>query len=292
MKPVHTADTFSVVRFYLIAVSFVVIAAGWDSILIKPAKLLIVLVHEMWHGIIAMAGGVKLDAIVIHGDESGETLVSGRLGFFAFIASVSAGYIGTALTGATLLRVGLGRSYERTTLTIFTLLLFYMSFLFTEPGSTAYMTGLLSSLFCIVILFLGQEAAGKALVVLGSCFVFYSLFDLYDFTQPQTTDANILAIFLERQGYLTKDSWITPISILWTICIAAVVYLPLRSVHISADQPAPVADDMAITDEPQTTMPPAEPDATPVSEKPTEMPPGFDEQELANLQAMMAEFKQ
>lgn len=229
-------------RYYLIAVSFVAIALGWDSLLIKPARLLVVLVHEMWHGLSAMAGGVRLDTIRIHADESGETLVTGHLQFLAFLLSVSAGYIGTAWTGAMLLRSGLQRSWERTTLGIFTLLLFYMSYLFTDPGSTAYLTGLLTSLLALVLLFLGRDASGKGLVVLGSLFVFYSLFDLYDFQRPQATDAAILARYLESRGLQSADAWIGPISVAWTICIVLVVALTLRSAALhgaSESQSAP-----------------------------------------------------
>lgn len=216
-------------RYYLIVVSFIAIALGWDSLLIKPARLLVVLVHEMWHGLSAMAGGVRLDTIRIHPDESGETLVTGHLQFLAFLLSVSAGYIGTAWTGAMLLRSGLQRSWERTTLGIFTLLLFYMSYLFTDPGSTAYLTGLLTSLLALVLLFLGREASGKGLVVLGSLFVFYSLFDLYDFQRPQATDAAILARYLESRRLQSADACIGPISVAWTFCIVLVVILTLRS---------------------------------------------------------------
>jgi len=266
-----------VARYYLIAVSFVAIALGWDSLLIKPARLLVVLVHEMWHGLSAMAGGVRLDTIRIHPDESGETLVTGHLQFLAFLLSVSAGYIGTAWTGAMLLRSGLQRSWERTTLGIFTLLLFYMSYLFTEPGSTAYLTGLLTSLLALVLLFLGRDASGKGLVVLGSLFVFYSLFDLYDFQRPQATDAAILARYLESRGLQSADAWIGPISVAWTICIVLVVALTLRSaaLHVASDsQAAPQESALApdagagSTDIPVESPGAPQPDAAPPS------PPG------------------
>ena len=262
-------------RYYLIAVSFVAIALGWDSLLIKPARLLVVLVHEMWHGLSAMAGGVRLDTIRIHPDESGETLVTGHLQFPAFLLSVSAGYIGTAWTGAMLLRSGLQRSWERTTLGIFTLLLFYMSYLFTDPGSTAYLTGLLTSLLALVLLFLGRDASGKGLVVLGSLFVFYSLFDLYDFQQPQATDAAILARYLESRGLQSADARIGPIS--WTICIVLVVALTLRSAALhgaSESQSAPQEPALSPDDRAGSTDLPVEapgaprPDAAPPSPMP------------------------
>jgi hypothetical protein len=227
-----------VARYYLIAVSFVVIVIGWDSMLIKPARLLVVLVHEFWHGLAAMAGGVRLDTIRIHPDESGETLVTGHLSFLAFTVSVSAGYIGTAWTGAMLLRSALLRSCERTTLGIFALILFYMSYLFTEPGSSAYLTGLFASLFALAFLFLGRDASGNGLVVLGSLFVIYSLFDLYDFRQPQATDAAILVRYLESRGIEGADSLMKPISVLWSICIILLVAITLRSAALHAHQPA------------------------------------------------------
>lgn len=218
-------------RYYLIAISFLVLAFGWDSLLIKPGRLLAVLVHEFCHGLAAMAGGVQLDLVQIHSNEAGETLVTGRLGFLSFLIAVSAGYLGTAVAGSTLLWSGLRHSYERTTLAVFILLLFYMSFVFTEPGSTAYLTGLLSSLFLVVLLFLGIEPAGKGLVVIGSFLIFYSLFDLFDFHSIQpNNDAKILIQYLQNQGYQNASNLVGTITFIWSAFIIAIVAFSLKSV--------------------------------------------------------------
>lgn len=217
-------------RYYLIAASFLALALGWDSLPVKPGRLLAVLIHEMWHGLTAMMGGVQLETVRIHPDESGETLVTGHLRMVAFLLSVSAGYVGTAWTGAVLLRSGMKSAWERTTLAIFILLLFYMTYLFTEAGSTAYLTGLLTSLGLLILLVLGRDASGKGLVVLGSFLIFYSLFDLFDFRkEASTTDATILSRYLAARGWRHAESLITPVSLIWSALILAGVGLSLRS---------------------------------------------------------------
>lgn len=316
-------------RYYLIAASFLALALGWDSLPVKPGRLLAVLIHEMWHGLTAMMGGVQLETVRIHADESGETLVTGHLRMLAFLFSVSAGYVGTAWTGAALLRSGMKSAWERTTLGIFILLLFYMTYLFTEPGSTAYLTGLLTSLGLLILLVLGRDAAGKGLVVLGSFLVFYSLFDLFDFRKnASTTDAAILARYLGARGWSHAESLITPISLFWSALIVGGVALSLRSALLHAGQSAvpagttpmgglpiggpevplsanPVTEGHAplttpplpgaqMPDAPVAALPTPSPASGAASAPPIakgDIPPGWTEAEIAEMRALTQNFR-
>lgn len=202
----------------------------WDSSLLRPVKLLVVLVHEMWHGFLSLAAGVRLDSIEVHWNESGKTLVTGDFSNLGFVLAVSAGYIGCALTGALLLRQSLVGRLEQVTLIVFSVLLIYFSWLFTSPLETAFYTGTGYGLAFLVISALGQRPARGALTAIGVFFLFYSLFDLFDFTRDvDSTDAAILASYLGSGALEHGSVGITAvgISLAWTTAILFGAYLVL-----------------------------------------------------------------
>ena len=207
----------------------------WDTVLLLPLKLLIVLVHEIWHGVFALLGGGQLEAIHIDAREAGETLVSGLDSFPGFVLTVSAGYIGSALVGALLLNRGLTEQWVRPTLTIFAVALAAMSHTFTEQGSLASYVGIGWSFAILLLMLPGKKPASVLLVVLGTLFVWYSFFDLFDFTDNvHATDAGILAAYLQRQYTPAEVRPATglayTISVIWSAMILGVMYLVLRPV--------------------------------------------------------------
>ncbi|MCB1139100.1 MAG: M50 family metallopeptidase [Leptospiraceae bacterium] len=217
-------------RFLLIVAIGLALTLFWDSSLLRPVKLLVVLVHEMWHGLLSLAAGVRLDGIEVHWNESGKTLVSGDFSNLGFISAVSAGYIGCALTGALLLRQALVARMERTTLVLFSVLLMYFSWLFTSPLETAFYTGTGYGLALLLLAALGERVARGTLTALGVFFLFYSLFDLFDFTRDvDSTDAAILASYLGSDALEQGSVGLTAISVsvIWTALIFLGAYLIL-----------------------------------------------------------------
>ncbi|HQI19880.1 MAG TPA: M50 family metallopeptidase, partial [Leptospiraceae bacterium] len=153
---------------WIALITAVLLTAFWDTRVILPFKLLVVLVHEMWHGISAMAAGATIDRIILHPGEAGETLVRNLKGTWGVIFSVSAGYVGTTTTGALLLRRGLVESFERLSLCIFAGLILYMTVLFTAPGSLGFNSGLGWSLTLLFAASLGDRYARNGLLIVGT----------------------------------------------------------------------------------------------------------------------------
>ena len=202
----------------------------WDAPALHPFKLLVVLIHEMWHGFTALIAGASLDRITLNWEESGETVVSGLHSGGGFFISVCAGYLGSAFTGGALLNRGLHGRFERVTLLAFASLLLYMSFLFTDIGSVAFFTGSLWALLLFLPLF-SRIAARYCLVLLGTLFVWYCFYDMFDFTRDiLKTDAGILANYL-RDGSpaladsLSARSLALIVSVLWCFIILTVIAL-------------------------------------------------------------------
>ncbi len=218
----------------------------WDTFLLLPLKLLIVLVHEIWHGLFALLAGGELEKIQINGQEAGETLVSGLDSFWGFFATVSAGYIGSALVGALMLRGGLAGKWNRGTLVLFAIGLAMMSHAFTDRGSLASYVGIGWSFAILLCILPGERPAGVLLIVLGTLFVWYSFFDLFDFTgNVLSTDAGILATYLQKvYNPAAEHPPVTLahfISAAWSLLIVGIIYLALRPVlPRAARSPAPL----------------------------------------------------
>ena len=81
------------------AVYFGVLWFLWNSPIIYPLKIFVVLLHEISHGLIAVATGGAIEKIVITTNEGGLCQCPGGSPFF----TLSAGYLGSLLWGALIL---------------------------------------------------------------------------------------------------------------------------------------------------------------------------------------------
>ncbi|MBI3395462.1 MAG: M50 family metallopeptidase [Spirochaetia bacterium] len=216
----------------------------WDTSFLYPAKVLVVLVHEMFHGVAALATGADLKRIVLSAGESGSTSVHGLRSGWPFVVSVSAGYLGSTFAGAVLLNRGFSGSLERVTLGAFSLMLWYMSFLFTETGTLAFWTGMGWALASLAAVLLGRRVSRVTLIALGTLFLWYCLYDLFDFSRDLSrSDAGILAEHFRRLGWVGQGesaaSFIAGSWIIAMVGILAAFLVPPVLRRIPAPVPAP-----------------------------------------------------
>jgi len=225
----------------------------WNTDLLLPLKLLIVLVHEIWHGLISLLCGAQLDGIEISTEESGETLITGLNSVWGFILAVSAGYIGSTLVGSLLLIRGLSGQFERISLSIFAVLLGYMCFLFTKTGGLASYTGLGWTIVLIVISLVNRNIARYTLIVTGTLFIWYCIYDMFDFTGDiQNTDAGILASFLTSRGLIDMEinSLSYAISIIWSLIMIGIIIIFMRNAILNQQEAENEIDSQDTDEEP------------------------------------------
>ena len=210
---------------------------------------MIVLVHEMWHGLTTLLFGAGLEEIIITWGESGETVVNNLEGSVAFLMAVSAGYLGSTLTGAILLNRGLSGKYERLTLLVFAGLVLYISLLFTRVGELAFGVGMAWSLVLFIPALASRFLSRIVLIVLGTLFVWYCLFDMFDFTRDiRQTDAGILAIYAAGQGWVENkapgdlSALSYSVSIIWCLTMLLILYMNLKPVFRRPAPPATAAE--------------------------------------------------
>jgi hypothetical protein len=217
----------------------------WDSALILPFKLLVVFVHEIWHGMATIFTGGQVSTIAISMDGAGETNVSNINGVASFVATVSAGYIGSAFSGSILLHFSLKQRYEKAILIGSGLLLAYFAILFTEPMSLAFNTAAGWAGALLLSSFINKNAMRALLLSTGTAMIWYCLYDMFDFAgRIEATDAGILARFLIEQGLNFEQSTLSyAISFCWVAAMFAIMLLllipPLRSTRAAGLPAAP-----------------------------------------------------
>ncbi len=89
------------------ATYFVLLWWLWPTPVVYPLKVFVVFLHELSHGLMALATGGRIESISLDWREGGETISRGGSAFL----TLSAGYLGSLLWG--LLLVGLARARDR-----------------------------------------------------------------------------------------------------------------------------------------------------------------------------------
>lgn len=89
------------------AAYFVLLWWLWPTPVVYPLKVFVVFLHELSHGLMALATGGRIESISLDWREGGETISRGGSAFL----TLSAGYLGSLLWG--LLLVALARARDR-----------------------------------------------------------------------------------------------------------------------------------------------------------------------------------
>jgi hypothetical protein len=174
-KKASTTDDFSVAQVLIQFIVIGVIFSAWTSPVIQPVKIMVVLFHELSHGLMAIATGGKVLNIVVTWDEGGFCETEG--GIAALI--VSAGYLGSMFSGGLLLYLSRFSGYVPGVYTILTLLLgAAILTVLNDPFTRSFATGLAAA-FLLLGLVAPAMISAFFLRILGTVSCLYSLFDIY-----------------------------------------------------------------------------------------------------------------
>jgi hypothetical protein len=84
---------------------FVGIWALWDTVIVYPVKVFVVLLHEISHAVAAVATGGSVERIVLDANQGGAAYTRGGISF----VTLSAGYLGSLLWGVLFVVLGFSR---------------------------------------------------------------------------------------------------------------------------------------------------------------------------------------
>ncbi|MBN1674738.1 MAG: M50 family metallopeptidase [Kiritimatiellae bacterium] len=193
----------------------------WNSVLLYPLQLLVVLMHETAHGLAALATGGSVVRVEVHALQGGLTCTVGGKRFII----LSAGYLGSSLIGAFILWSASHRTMGKYIAEIVGVLIlvetaFWVRDLFTF-GFAVAMGG-----FCII---LGWKIRGVFETIfmqwLGSVSCLYAIFDIFDDILRKTFARGTAAVKNDAQA-LAEITGLPAVlwGVVW-IVVAAAVFL-------------------------------------------------------------------
>ncbi|HEX7119079.1 MAG TPA: M50 family metallopeptidase [Longimicrobiales bacterium] len=156
-------------------VYFVALWLLWDTPVVYPLKVFVVLVHELAHAAAVLATGGTVERIVLTADQAGAAYTRGGNAF----VTLSAGYLGSLLFGLVLLGVARARAaYARVVVAALGALLIAVAVIYMRSGF-----GLVFSLVFGAALLLAARwvhAAGLSalLTTLGLTSALYAVLDI------------------------------------------------------------------------------------------------------------------
>ncbi|WP_107845082.1 M50 family metallopeptidase [Litoreibacter ponti] len=213
------------------------IFALWQTPVMVPLKIVVVLLHELSHGAAAILTGGTIEQISVSPQQGGFARTRGGSGFFIS----TAGYLGSLVLGVGLLIAALKSTADRVVMmavgAIFVLVAaLYMRDLFAFGFTAGMGAVLLASGF-----FLPHQFCDLGLRVIGLTSMIYVPYDIFDDTIRRASlrsDARILA---EEVGGSTI-LW----GVIWLLISGVVIFVALRSllgrdsnVHFTSGTKAP-----------------------------------------------------
>ncbi|HZJ54573.1 MAG TPA: M50 family metallopeptidase [Myxococcaceae bacterium] len=207
-------------RLLLLAALVVAGLWFWSSPWLAPLRLLVVLVHETGHALATLAFGGRVERVIVGADESGQCLSALPAGWLPQIAVYSAGYVGSALSGALQLVLAFRFRLHRAVLYAMGAWVTTMGVIYAGNGFTLGYCLVMGAVLLVLARFLPAGAV-KALVMVIAVFTgLYALFDLRDdlwLPGAGLSDAALLA----AQTHVPAVLW----SLLWSAVSVAVLVL-------------------------------------------------------------------
>jgi hypothetical protein len=194
----------------------------WDTWLVTPLKLFVVLLHEISHGLMAVATGGAIDRIVVTPDLGGACYCGGGDAFL----TLSAGYLGSLLWGAALvlLAVRLTRGTSWVTGAIGVAIGLVSVLYVRNPFGLVFGLGF-AAVLVATARYLSPAANGRVLWALGLTSCLYAVLDIKSdvLDRPELrSDARMLA---EMTGVPTVV-W----GGLWIVAAVVVCWFLLRRI--------------------------------------------------------------
>jgi hypothetical protein len=166
-----------------------VLALAWNTVLVRPLRVLVVLIHEIFHALASLASGGGVLSIEVLSYSGGVTTLAGGCPLVVY----SAGYLGTALLGSLLLAAGpLVRVKRFLYLAVGLLVLGGTLLAVRNPFGWAY--GLAVGALLLVLFFREFRFSSWLTDLLGVLCLVDVLHDLAAFSMsPSRNDASILS---------------------------------------------------------------------------------------------------
>jgi hypothetical protein len=188
---------------------FAVLWFLWDTMVVYPLQVFVVLLHEISHGIAAVATGGSIQKILLTPDQGGACLCPGGNAF----VTLSAGYLGSLAWGVVMLLIATGRTFwHRIALGAIGAIVVGMSLLYVR-SAFGFVFGLGFGVALVAgAKYLGPVVQRAALTALGLTSCLYAILDIKSdiIDRPGLeSDARMLAELTHVPTLVWGGVWIT-----------------------------------------------------------------------------------
>ena len=191
----------------------------WATPVVLPLKLLVVFFHELAHGVAAIATGGEIVSLSVDFREGGEVWTRGGSRF----VTLTAGYLGSLVVGASLLLAALRGTADRLILGALGALMLVVLLLYVRDLPAVVIVAATGIALLAAARFFAQPVCDLILRVIGLSSLIYVPYDIFDDTLRRAhlrSDARMLA---EEIGGTTM-LW----GVLWLGISLCVIWLCLR----------------------------------------------------------------
>ena len=237
VQQAETSDDFSPASVMFQCTLMAGVFYLWSTPLIRPVKIMVVLFHEMSHGIVALLSGGQVRSIVIAADEGGACETVGGIP----ILIVSAGYLGSMFFGGLLLYLSRTRGAVPVIYSLLTLVLTAAVVTVIHDPYTRTFATTLAGTFIFLGLIAPAGVGSFFLRILGTVSCLYSILDIYHDILVAPAGAQVVPNDATAFASMTGIPAST-VGLSW-LCVSVVFFLAVlrslaRASERSAAQPA------------------------------------------------------
>ena len=181
--------------------------ALWQTPVALPLKLLVVLFHELSHGLAAVLTGGSIESLTVTPDQGGLAITRGGSRF----AVLTAGYLGSLLLGLAIFATALRSSADRVVLGLLGAVLLIVAALYIREGFALLFCLGTGGLMLAGARYLPRMAADLVLRVIGLASMIYVPYDIVSDTilrAGMRSDARMLAEEIGGATVLWGGLWL------------------------------------------------------------------------------------
>jgi membrane-associated protease RseP (regulator of RpoE activity) len=191
----------------------------WNAPWLAPLRLLVVLVHETGHALATLLFGGRVERVLLGADESGQCLSSLPAGWLPRIAVYSAGYVGSAISGALQLILAFRFRLHRAVLYAMGAWVAAMGVIYAGNGFTLGYCLAMGAVLLVLARVLPPGGVKAVVMVIAVFTGLYALFDLRDDLWRPGGGGPSDAMLLAAQTHVPALLW----SLLWSVISVAVL---------------------------------------------------------------------
>ncbi|HVY61133.1 MAG TPA: M50 family metallopeptidase [Planctomycetota bacterium] len=162
--------------FLTLVAIFIAVCFFWNTPVVYPLKVLVVFLHEISHGVAAVLTGGSIGHIQVNANEGGECRASG----IRFV-TLSAGYLGSMLAGATLIVLASRTRLDRAICALLGGFLLLMTLLYVDRAENGFGWGFglaAGTALIVAARALPERFADLALKTIGLTSCMYAILDI------------------------------------------------------------------------------------------------------------------